>query len=92
MLIYNDKTQFGTSEDGTEIVYDWAREEGFFPEIRVEAFRKYVEGTWKVSWLDEEAVKARFDLEKRKHAASPRREAAASSGDFGVYVLGDSAL
>lgn len=91
MLIYNDKTQYGTNEDGNEIVYDWAREEGFFPEIRVEAFRKYVEGTWKISWLDEDAVKARFDSEKRKRAASPHRDGVASSGDFGVYVLGDTA-
>ncbi len=91
MLIYNDKTQYGTDENGKEIVYDWAFEEGFFPEIRVEAFRKCVEGTWKISWLDEEAVKARFDFEKRKHAASPRCESGPASADFGIYILDDAA-
>ena len=33
MLIYNDETLFGTNENGEAIVFDWAHECGFHPQI-----------------------------------------------------------
>jgi hypothetical protein len=91
MLIYSNQTQYGTDENGCEIVFDWAREQGFSPEIRVEAFRKHVEEIWKVNWLDMDAVKARFDVENLQQACSPRGECGPVTADFGVYVLDTAA-
>lgn len=92
MLIYSDNATFGTNENGEAIIYDWAHEQGFFPEIRVEAIRKYVEHAWQLNWLDKESVKARFNVEKMKHAASAHDACQASSSDFRVYVIGNSAF
>ncbi len=90
MLIYTNHTLFGTNESGEAIVYDWAHEEGFFAEIRVEAIRKYVEDAWKVNWHDKEAVTARFNIEKIKHAASAHDACRASPTGFRAYVIGSS--
>ena len=64
MLIYNDETVFGTNEKGDAIVFDWAHECGFYPKIRVEAVRTYVERAWTLNRLDKKAVKAKFDIER----------------------------
>ena len=70
MLIYNDETLFGTNENGEAIVFDWAHECGFYPKIRVEAVRTFVERAWKLNWLDKKAVKAKFDIEKHTVSAN----------------------
>ncbi len=86
LLIYNDETLFGTDEHGDPIVFDWAHECGFYPKIRVEAYRKYVERNWKLNWLDKKAVKAKFDIEK--HTVTAQNAAQSISLDFKVYVIG----
>jgi hypothetical protein len=88
MLFYTDRTLLGNDENGDAIVYDWALEPGFFPQVRVEAHRKFVEDNWNVKWLDQEAVKARFNIEKMKYTASPRSPAKSASDEFSVYVIG----
>ena len=45
MLFYTDRTLLGNDENGDAIVYDWALEPGFFPQVRVEAHRKFVSRT-----------------------------------------------
>ncbi len=85
MLIYNDETLFGTNENGDPIVFDWAHECGFYPKIRVEALRTYVESAWKLNWLDKKAVKAKFDIEK--HTVSSETAAQSNSSDFRVCEL-----
>jgi hypothetical protein len=85
MLIFNDGTLFGTNENGDPVVFDWAHECGFYARIRVEAVRTYVENTWKLDWLDENAVKAKFDIEK--HAVSVKSAARSLSSDFKVCEL-----
>ena len=85
MLVYNDETLFGTNENGEAMVFDWAHECGFYPKIRVEALRTYVEHTWKLHWLDKKAVKAKFDIEKHTLSASSAPQT--TSSDFKVYAL-----
>lgn len=88
MLVYTDRTLLGSDENGDAIVYDWALEPGLVPQIRVEAHRGYVENAWKLKWVDEDAVKARFNIEKMKYTASPRSLGKSASAEFSVYVIG----
>ena len=85
MLIYNDETLFGTNESGDPVVFDWAHECGFYPKIRVEALRTYVERNWKLNWLDKKAVKAKFDIEK--HKVSARSAAQITTQSFKIYAM-----
>ncbi len=79
MLVYNDDTLFGFNENGDAIVFDWARECGFYPRIRVEAIRTYVEHNWKLNWNDRKAIKAKFDIEKHTVLASSAAQRTSSS-------------
>ena len=51
----------------TDIVRDWADDDGIKEPIRIDAVRKFVEDEWRLKWNERDEIIQAFRVAKEKH-------------------------